>query len=120
MRNRSSQLRMSAAEYRNRLTVKPSKYRNVRTEYNGVKYDSKKEAEFAAQLDFHQQNGACLSWTRQVPFRLPGGVIHRVDFMVFELNGTVTLFEVKGLDLGAGKMKRKQVEELYQVRIEVV
>ncbi len=83
-------------------------------------YDSKLEARFAALLDQYQKAGMIRSWTRQIPFRMPDGSIHRVDFMVFYEGGTFSLVEVKGRDLAAGRLKRSIVEELYGVGIEVV
>lgn len=83
-------------------------------------YDSRLEARFAALLDQYQRAGMIRSWTRQVPFRMPDGSIHRVDFMVFYEDGTFSLIEVKGRDLPQGRLKRSIVEELYGVVVQVV
>ncbi len=56
---------------------------------------------------------------RQVPFDLPGNSIHRIDFMAVTEKGNVFI-EAKGRDLALGKLKRKQVEELYNINIHVV
>jgi hypothetical protein len=108
---------MSAAEYLSRKGKR--KWNNQPTEYRGVKYASKKEAASAGKLDDLRDSGEIVSWTRQVPFSLPGGAKHYVDFLAFLPDGTFRLIEVKGRDLPMGKLKRRQVEELYQVRIEV-
>ena len=83
-------------------------------------YDSRLEARFAALLDQYQRAGMIRSWTRQIPFRMPDGSIHRVDFIVFYEDGTFELIEVKGRDLAAGRLKRAVVEDRYGVRIELV
>jgi len=56
---------------------------------------------------------------RQVPFDLPGGAKHLVDFMVVNEKGNI-FFESKGRDLPMGKLKRKQVEELYDIIVHVI
>ena len=110
---------ISADQYRRRYTRR-NKYHAVKTEYGGVTYDSRLEARFAALLDQYQRAGMIRSWTRQIPFRMPDGSIHRVDFMVFYDDGTFELIEVKGRDLAAGRLKRAVVEDRYGVRIELV
>jgi len=42
-----------------------NKYHNKITEYNGVKYHSKKEAQFAKELDLKENGGLIVSWDRQ-------------------------------------------------------
>lgn len=65
-------------------------------------------------------SGDVLFFLRQVPFELPGGVKHFIDFEVFFADGTVEFVEVKGLDTPMGKAKRKMVEDLYPIKITVV
>jgi|GEM_PF-3152594 len=107
-------------------TGRPNKYHAQPTEYNGRRYDSKAEANHAMYLDSLKAQGIILSWVPQVSFPLPGGAVHRVDFMLLfppMPGGTVPLVafqEKKGRDLPMGKLKRKQVEELYKIHIEVV
>lgn len=115
--------------------VYTTKYRAVRTEYNGITYDSKAEARYAQELDLQQketkQSGSygLVFWLRQVPFTLPAGVIYRVDFvefygvwleMKFPAIDLILFTDVKGMDTPVSKLKRKQVENLYPVRIQVV
>jgi hypothetical protein len=116
-----------------------SKYNAVRT--NG--YASKKEAEYAEGLAAAKAAGDISFWLEQVPFKLPGGSKYLLDFVVFtlvpktaraehllmvdkidraELHWAfdVRFVEVKGRDLPLGKLKRRQTEELYGIKIEVV
>lgn len=62
-----------------------NKYKAVRTPYNGVTYDSKAEAEYAAQLDMEMASRQKYVswWVRQVTFALgcPENA-YRVDFLV--------------------------------------
>lgn len=112
--------RLTAAEYRNRLqkSVK-RKYHNVPAEYLGMRFDSKREAGVAYELELLKRAGKILTWIRQVSFPLPGGITHRIDFMVINLDKTVRFIEAKGCDHRIGKMKRQQVEEIHGIEIEV-
>lgn len=84
------------------------------------RYPSKKHARYADDLWMQMQGGAIKGWIEEVPFRLPGDVVHRVDFGIIHLDDRLELVEVKGKDLREGKNKRKQVEDLYSVKIKVV
>ena len=88
------------------------------TQYKGIRYHSKREAQYAAQLDLRVKGGEVLFYLRQVPFQLPTS-IYRLDFMEFWADGSVHLVEVKGMETPLGKLKREQVQALYPVEIEV-
>ena len=96
---------------------KPSKYRNQRTEYNGVIYHSKKEATRAQSLDVELQAGIILFWCRQPEFVLPGGVIYKPDFITWD-GEEIHVIEVKGIKTKEYIIKKKQVEALFKVKIE--
>ncbi len=98
-----------------------SKYAAVRT--NG--YASKREAEYAAQLELRKRatNGDVLDWLEQVPIKLQGGVRYVVDFMLLMRDGTVRFVEVKGMETPAWRAKMKQLQEAHPeifARLEVV
>jgi hypothetical protein len=103
-----------------------NKYRAQRTEYNGRVYPSKHHAEVRQQLDTAVKGGAYDNIIEEVPFRLPGKTntgrpfIHRVDFGCLKDGKVIRWIEVKGKDLELGKLKRRQVEELYKIRIEIL
>lgn len=96
------------------------KFNAKRTERNGRRYDSKAEANYAAQLELRQRAGDVLFWLEHVPFKLPGNTKYVVDFVVFEAVGDVRFIDVKGVETPMFVMKKKQVEEIYPVTIEVV
>ncbi len=106
-------------------------------------YASKKEAQYAADLELRKQAGEISFWLEQVAFLLPGTytdkrgrtkrAVHRLDFVVFKYQEygneyvrvnkdmwKIEFVEVKGRDLPMGKLKRKQTEELYGIHITVV
>jgi hypothetical protein len=95
------------------------KYHATRTECDGIKFDSKKEAAYYGKLKMLKQAGEVLFFLRQVPFHLPGGVTYRVDFQEFHADGTIRFVDVKGMQTPEFKAKKKMVEALYPVEIEI-
>jgi len=98
--------------------TKPSKFRSVLTECDGIKFHSKKEARYYQQLKARIHAGEVKYFLMQVPFLLPGNVRYRVDFQEFWTDGSVHYVDVKGMRTETYKIKRRQVEALYPVRIE--
>ncbi len=96
------------------------KFRAQRTETDGIKFDSKKEAAFYRELKLRQQAGDIVFFLRQVPFDLPGNIKYRVDFVLFESSGNVRFVDVKGHRTKDYIRNKKQVETLYPVEIEEV
>lgn len=105
-----------------------SKMRNRRTPYNGREYDSKLEADTAAQLDLLVRAGLIRSWKAQESFELKApssgresrSYNHRVDFMVFVDRFVFCLIECKGYETDRGKAKRALLEKQYEVRVHVI
>ncbi len=60
-----------------------------------------------------------LFFLRQAPFHLPGNVRHVIDFIEFWTDGTVHFVEIKGYDTPMGKLKRKQVMDIFPINVEV-
>jgi len=113
-----------------------SKYNAVPTTYNGVVYASKKEAIFAQKLDLRLKAGELDYVLRQVPFDLGAGIIYRADFVTLKNQGMrsfwvgekksiglweVTVYEVKGMETPAWKLKHKLFKDKYPlIALEVV
>jgi len=95
-------------------------------EADGIKFHSKKEAKQFRELQARQHNGEIKFFLMQVPFLLPGvaengkRTRHYLDFMAIRNDGQIEYIEVKGRDLPVGKLKRRMVEELYNIKIQVV
>ncbi len=90
-----------------------TKYRARRTDG----YASAKEARYAGELALRQKCGEVLFWLEQVPFRLPGGVKYRADFVVFLMGGGYQVVDVKGFRTPMYKAKKRLVEALYPIKI---
>lgn len=90
---------------------KPHKYHAKPTVYNGVRYDSKAEAEHAARLDLAQRAGAIRRWARQAPIPIGEAGVdrpYRVDFVVQNNDGSIHAEEVKGAETADFKRRKKQ------------
>lgn len=96
------------------------KFKARRTNVDGIKFSSKKEANRYNILKLLQKSGEILFFLRQVPFHLPGGVKYVCDFFIFWANGDVTIEDVKGFKTETYKAKKKMVEAIYPVEISEV
>jgi hypothetical protein len=96
------------------------KFNAKKTECDGFRFDSKKEAAYYETLKLRQKAGDVVFFLRQVPFHLPGNVRYVVDFVVFTADGDVEFIDVKGFRTAQYKQKKKQVEAVYPVEIREV
>lgn len=94
-----------------------NKYGARRTEYKGRVYHSKKEAEYAMQLDLRMRAGDIVGWSAQIPYRLEvnGELICKyiMDFVVSHNDGTIELVEIKGFSTSVYRLKAKLLNALY-------
>ncbi len=99
------------------LMKKGSKYGNIAREYDGIVYASKKEAEFAKELDLLKKAGEIKDWERQVKISLDVNGFHianyYVDFKIYHNDGSVEFAEVKGFATETWRLKWKLFEALY-------
>lgn len=119
---------MSVADFRalQRNEV-PTKYRNKRVMVDGWAFDSKLEAARYEELKQLRAAGAILWFIAQVPFRLPGGIIYRADFLrvnspaYIAIGGpSVEVEDCKGAMTRVSLNKIKQVEELYGLKVTLI
>ena len=103
-----------------RLPQLRHKFNAQRTEYAGRRYPSKKQANYAQELDLRVKANEVLFYLEEVPFRLPGGVVYRADFIEFWVNGEVHIVDTKGYRTQDYIAKKRMVEALYPVKIEEV
>ena len=93
---------------------KQSKYGNKKTEYNGVMFDSKKEAEYCATLDIlkkaSKKEDRVTSYERQVPFQITLNkkkiCKYFADFKVLYADGREEIIDVKGVKTDVYKIKK--------------
>lgn len=93
------------------------KFHAQRSEVEGVKFLSKREARYYQDLLLAQRSGDLLFFLRQVPFHLSGGVRYVCDFAEFWKNGEVRFTDSKGFRTPMYIAKKKMVEAKYPVKI---
>ena len=116
---------MLEKEQKMSVKKKESKYLNVRKEYNGRVYHSKKEAKYAEKLDNEVKNGIILSYTPQVRIKIEinGFKIctYICDFVIENLSGELEYVDVKGSKYGAPyqmfSLKKKLVKAIHGIDI---
>jgi len=113
--------------------VKQSKYRNVRTVVDGITFDSKREAQYWAELKMRERAGDITELRRQVPFALftakatisGSHVLYEVaryvsDFVYRDRNGVEHVVDAKGKRTAMYQLKRKWLELQSGIVIEEV
>ena len=135
--------RMSALEFRSHGFKKGNKYNAKRTQIGDEWFDSKLEADRYVELMTLKNCGAIQLVLRQVPLRLPAGIVYRVDFMIvwthrreslvppITLKGVLIEFDSTGRDFiswedtkgvltDVARIKIAQVESLYGIKVELI
>lgn len=104
-----------------------SKYHNVKSEIDGLTFQSGKEAARCHELMMLEQAHHIFALRFQVRFPLPGKSSYIADAVYCQLglNGTreeltVVVEEIKGTWTQTARLKRKLFEEKYGVQIEEV
>jgi len=96
-----------------------SKYHNIPTVEDGIRFASKAERNYYLRLKVRVASGEVAWFIRQVPFHLPGKTKYVADFLEVLADGRIRVVDVKGRETQMFKLKRRQVEALYPVRIEL-
>ena len=110
-----------------------NKFRNRKTEVNGIKFDSKKEATEYVKLKHDLDTGKIKTLRLQVPFKLlpkqsdtitgkliERAVVYKADFVVKELNNSETIIDVKGIRTQLYILKRKLMLFVYDIKIKEI
>jgi hypothetical protein len=124
--------RLSYKEYRESINgLKPSKMRNIKTEVDGIIFDSQKEANHYRLLKMKKKEGFIIDFLMQVPFIIHEGywkgnervkpVWYKADFYVIrrgisemdKVKTIIEIHEVKGRWTEVAKVKRKMFEKRY-------
>lgn len=97
------------------------KFHAVPVNCDGIHFSSKKEAAYYRQLQLRKLAGEVVTFLRQVPFHLPGGVKYVCDFLEFRADGSCHFIDTKGMLTESFKAKKKMVEAIYHpIQIEIV
>lgn len=96
------------------------KYKNKSVIDEGERYASKLEYEFKKHLDILKKSGEVNFYLTQVPIRLPGSTKYIVDFVVFFSDESVRFIDTKGIETDVFKIKKREIEAIYPIEIEVI
>jgi hypothetical protein len=116
--------RMTAAEYQEMIhNPKKSKMRNVKTVVDGIKFDSKLEADYYCQLKVLKRTGEVKFFNCQPRYLLQesfvkDGVKYKkmeyvADFFVAYADGHDEIVDCKGRKTAVYAMKKKLFEQRY-------
>jgi hypothetical protein len=96
------------------------KYHNDPIVADGVRFDSRLEARCWQWLELRRAAGEILWVTRQVPFRLEGGIVYRVDFLA-ALAGPpyIELIDATGKLTQTKINKLKQLNARYGITVTI-
>lgn len=104
-----------------------NKFNAQKTSYNGVLYDSKKEAEYAAKFDVLRKAAGkdkVVKVERQVPFSFDHNGVHIckyiLDFKLTMGDGRIRYLDIKGFETREFSIKRKLLKAFYGIEIEVI
>jgi hypothetical protein len=129
--------RRAAAQVSDRISVaefkaitgkqKKNKYGSKRVVVDGWPFASQLEADRYVKLKLLREAGAILWFICQVPFRLPGGITYRADFLRVNspaytaIGGpAIEIEDTKGAMTRVSLNKIKQVEELYGIKVTLI
>ncbi len=96
------------------------KFRAKPVNDGGHYFASKLEHNFYLSLELKKKIGLVLFFLRQVPFHLPGGVKYICDYQIFYSDGQISFVDVKGVETSEFIAKKKIVEAMYPVTIDVI
>lgn len=95
------------------------KYGNIRQEYHGTSYMSKKEARKAQELDLLLKSKKIKSWEKQKKLSLDINGKHIanyfLDFVIYYLDGSIEYLEIKSpiTCTDTWKLKWKMAQAIY-------
>ena len=114
------------------IRLPQSKYRNKKTEIDGITFDSKVEAEYYCHLKLLQKSKRILGFERQKRMLLQEGytrpstgvkvrpIFYVVDFIVYENNGEKIYVDVKGMKTDVFRLKQKMFEYKFKKQLKTV
>lgn len=98
-----------------------SKFGNLKVEIDGIKFDSKKEANYYSKLVLLQKSGEVLKFELQPKFEINiNGIkcgFYKADFKVIWKSGSVKIIDVKGMKTPVYSLKKRIIEALYGIKI---
>lgn len=95
-----------------------NKFNAKKTNYNGGRFDSNFEAQYAMMLDMAKAAGDIKKYDKQITLDLKVNGYHitnyRIDFIVHHLDGSREFVETKGYETYEWRIKWKLLEALFE------
>ena len=110
----------SVEDYKNYIdkkTNKKAKYRATKTSVDGHTFDSVKEADFYNELKLRLKADDIKGFCLQPIFILAPGLKYKPDFIIFNNDGTYEVVDVKGFRTKEYIVKKKILEDKYNLKI---
>jgi hypothetical protein len=100
---------------------KTHKYHAIKTEIDGIVFDSKKEARRYSELKLLVKTGELVSFDRQVvfPILFEGQLLCKyvADFVTYSNHGLRTVEDVKGMRTRIYQLKKKMMRIINRIEI---
>ena len=97
--------------------VKYNKYRNIKTVVDGIKFESKAEADYYGLLKILKKHGEVESFEMQVEYVLTAGIKYRLDFLVKYTDGHTEYIDIKGVKTDVFKLKARLMKHDHGITI---
>ena len=100
----------------------PNKYHNSKTSVDGIRFDSKREANRYMELKLLEKAGVIKDLRRQVPYviinksRYGRAIKYVADFVYLE-NGQLVVEDVKGVRTPVYRLKKRLMAEVYGIEV---
>lgn len=121
---------MKIAEYNKTFKLKntKSKFGNIRTNYNGTTFDSKKEAMYSRDLDLRKSatnpRERVVSYETQVKYKFVHNdlliCVYKLDFLVTYADGHIEYIDVKSVATRKDKVfriKKKMMKAFFDIDV---
>lgn len=101
------------------IPKKKSKYKNKITHIDGLTFRSTKEGQYYSKVKLLKENGTIAGYVLQPQFVLCEGndiekaITYKADFIIFNLDGTFEIVDVKGMETAQWKRTFKQFRLKY-------
>jgi len=97
-----------------------SKYGAVKTEVDGIKFDSKREANVYRQLKLMEKAGVIKGFERQKVYKFEGNgarITYRADFVITFADGHEEVWDAKGYPNDTYPLKKKLMKIFYNIDV---
>ena len=103
--------------YIDKKSNKKAKYKATKTSVDGHTFDSVKEANFYNELKLRLKADDIKGFCLQPIFILAPGLKYKPDFIIFNNDGTYEVVDVKGFRTKEYIVKKKILEDKYNLKI---